>query len=112
MTTLIEIATEMKREATANFGQPIRRSLRGGLNLIALDTLHQHRLSLVRNGVTPSAKEIEVVRRDFEVPVGARLERDRNGTYFIARLIWPRGGQMSMIADEGDRVVVVLGSTG
>jgi hypothetical protein len=49
--TLPEIAAEMKRAAAANLNTPIRRQLRSGLRLIALDTLRKHRLSLVREGV-------------------------------------------------------------
>jgi len=110
MSKLIGIAAEMKREARANLGQPVRRQLKGGLHLVLLQTIRQSQLSLIRDGVTPSPKEVEVIRRDFEVPAAARLERDQKLTqgrsFYIVRLIWPQTNQLTLFAEEDNRVVM------
>lgn len=98
--TLPEIATEIKKATSEAPNIPIRRQLPGGLRLIALDTITKHRLSLVREGVTPSARDIEIVRRDFGIPNEAKLEREQRRaggrTFYIVRLVWSRATQLTM----------------
>jgi hypothetical protein len=112
MTSLPNLAAEMKHDAAANLNTPIRRHLRGGLRLVLVDTIQQHRLSLVRLNAPPSTKTVEIIRRDFDVPKTARLEEAKSTVggqvFYIVRLIWPRGGQMTMLADEGDKVIIKL----
>ncbi len=113
MTTLPELATDMKRQAAADLGRAVRRQLTGGLRLVMLTKISRHQLSLIRAGVEPSPGEVEVIRRDFSVPAEARLEKAilplPDQQFYIVRLIWPRSGvSMTVVADEGDRVVVKI----
>lgn len=110
--TLKEIATQMKTEAAANLTTPVRRKLKGGLRLILVITLRQHRLSLVREDIPPSTNEIRIIKRDFGIPPTGTLEYDQKlaqgQSFYIARLIWPRSVQLKMIQDQGDKVIATI----
>lgn len=112
MSNLYDIAAEMRREALAKLGQPIRRKLSRGLHLVLKETARQTQLSLVREMVAPSPREIEIIQRDFEVPASARLEYDQKLTggksYYIARLVWPRSAQLALFEETEDQIVMTL----
>lgn len=73
-----------------------RRGLTGGLRIVLfVDLNHRWHLSAYRLGVYPSSKEIDVLKRDFNVPADALLEKNRlPGTapeerqWHIIRLKW------------------------
>ena len=105
MNKLTTIGAEMKQQALANPGQAIRHTLPRGLHLVMRVRLPMFQLSCVRPGVYPSKREVEVIKRDFNVPSNAREEKRRDKhagvTYHIIRLIWSEAEQMTLIpADE------------
>jgi hypothetical protein len=58
-----------------------------------LDRQRSWRLSLARNGKTPSATEVKTVMRDFGVPEDANKSTDTNGGWEIVRLTWKEARQ-------------------
>ena len=55
-----------------------RRGLTGGLRIVLfVDLSHRWHLSAYRLGVYPSPKEVDVLKRDFNVPADALLEKNR-----------------------------------
>lgn len=100
--SLEQIAAEMKSYALDN---PLvstsmdmtnyQRQLSGGLHLTLVLTFGSWRLSLARQNTTPSATEIAVCRRTFQVPETALLERPQApGDWKVVRLSWPPQGQL------------------
>ena len=96
MGSLNHIAAQMRKTAinsprlasTADIA-PYRRSLTGGLRLVLFLDVHQTwHLSLYRPNTWPSAKELEIVRRDFDVPKHANLTRQNIHGWYIIRLKW------------------------
>lgn len=73
-----DYATRHPRTNTTGPIDPYRVKLAGGLWIVLYITLqHEWHLSLTRQGVKPSPKEVEIVVRDFDVPGDAlRTERD------------------------------------
>lgn len=113
-TNLQTIAAAMKRQAAANLNKQIHQRLTGGLSLKMTDTLTHHRLSLVRAGTPPSRQEIELIRRDFEIPAitspTANTQRVNSKIFHIVRLIWPRLGHQMQLTDTGNKIIVTIRS--
>lgn len=110
---LTEIACQMRRRALAAPGQPVRQSLTGGLHLTMICRLPvRWQLSLTRQEVAASPKEIEVCRKFFGVPLHVRREIPRPQTigetrWHTIRLVWEEPEQLTLIEGESGPVAVV-----
>lgn len=104
------IATELKQEAMAAPHQPRRRALSKGLRLTLIFKVSEWRLSLTREGVYPSEREIEICKAVFDVPKScAQIKQivDVKGVNFhVVKLVWPVQAQFDFV-DTGQAVATV-----
>jgi hypothetical protein len=108
MSKLIQIAAQMRQYAIAHPRRsttadvtPYRRKLDGGLGLVLyLDIYHTWRLSLYRAGVFPSPAEVQVIRRDFNVPADVGETRRQIDQWRIINLEWSEPSQKKLFDIE------------
>lgn len=68
---------------------PYRVKLGGGLWIVLYITLqHEWHLSLTREGVKPSPKEVEIVSRDFDIPADAQRTEREVQEWKVIRFKW------------------------
>lgn len=83
-----QYAAQNPRTNTFDPIDPYRRSLAGGRVTLYINATGRVYLSAARAGSYLAGKALATIKRDFNVPDTARLERRRVGQNFIVALTW------------------------
>ena len=94
MTTLTNVGKDMKGKLANVEKGYVSRALFGGLVVVLERRGTQWRLAIGRTRSAPSITEVEVIERDFGLPVGvqwswaSRPNRKKKITYQVAETTW------------------------